>query len=181
MGSFGGPVKKLFICFLLLLPLSSHALFEIRAGYGTNKMDEDTYAGFEVDDMTGFNLDAIFEPPMITDMGFGLRYEKMKFDIGTSEAELERIAAIINYRFIDLITYFGLIGTVGLSNDFKIDSDTDFDPKLNYSIGVEAGVSLGLIMVGAEVGKFFGEVENPGSPDIDISGIYAKALVGFGF
>jgi hypothetical protein len=174
-------MKRLFICLLLLAPLSSHALFEVRAGYGTTKMDEDTYGGLSVDDMSGYNLDVILEPPVITDMGFGLRYEKMKFDIGTSEAELERISALINYRFIDFITYFGLIATVGLSNDFNIDGDDDFDTTLNYSAGVEAGVSLGLIQIGAEVGKFFGEVENPGSPDIDISGLYGKVLVGFGF
>jgi hypothetical protein len=179
-------MKKIFIYLLLLAPLSSQALFEIRAGYGTSKMDEDTYGVATVDDMKGYNLDVIFEPPLITDMGFGLRYEKMKFDIGSgTEAELERIAAIINYRFIDFITYFGLIGTVGLSNDFQTTTSgvtaDNYDPSLNYSVGVEAGVSLGLIQVGAEVGKFFGDVESAGSPDLDISGLYGKVLVGFGF
>lgn len=179
-------MKKIFICLLLLAPLSSQALFELRAGYGTTKMDEDTYSGVSVDDMKGYNLDVIFEPPLITDMGFGLRYEKMKFDIGSgTEAELERISAIINYRFIDFVTYFGLIGTVGLSNDFQTTTGgvtvDDYDPTLNFSAGVEAGVSLGLIQIGAEVGKFFGEVERAGTPDLDISGLYGKVLVGFGF
>lgn len=178
-------MKKIFFCLLLLAPLSSQALFEIRAGYGTTTMDEDTYSGVSVDDMKGYNLDVIFEPPILTDMGFGLRYEKMKFDIGSAEAELERISAIINYRFIDFVTYLGVIGTVGLSNDFQttnagVTSD-DYDPTLNYSIGLEGGVSLGLISIGAEVGKFFGEVESPGLSDLDISGLYGKVLVGFGF
>ena len=178
-------MKKIFICLLLLAPLSSQALFEVRAGYGTTTMDEDTYLGSSVDDMKGYNLDVIFEPPILTDMGFGLRYEKMTFDIGTTEAELERISAIINYRFIDFVTYLGVIGTVGLSNDFQTTTagvtTDDYDPTLNFSVGVEGGVSLGLIQIGAEVGKFFGEVEDAGSPDLDISGLYGKVLVGFGF
>ncbi len=174
-------MKRLLVCLFLLAPLSSQALFVIRAGFGTTQMDEDTYGGFAVDDMKGYNLDVIFEPPLLTDMGFGLRYEKMTFDIGTSEAELERIAAIINYRFIDFFTYFGVISTFGLSNDFKIGSNEDFDPSFNYSLGAEAGLNLGLIQIGAEVGKFFGDVGNPGSPDLDISGLYGKILVGFGF
>ena len=174
-------MKKLLICLFLLAPLSSQALFEVRAGVGTTQMDEDTYGAFSVDDMKGFNLDVIFEPPIITDMGLGLRYEKMKFDIGASEAELERISALVNYRFIDLFAYFGVIATVGLSNNFEIDGDDDYDPSINYSVGAEAGVTLGLLLVGAEVGKFFGDVGVPGSPDLDISGLYGKVLVGFGF
>ncbi len=179
-------MKKLFICLLLLTPLSSQALFEVRAGYGTTQMDEETYLGFAVEDMKGFNLDLIIEPPLLTDMGFGVRYEKMAFDIGTgTEAELERISALVNYRIIDLFAYFGVIATVGISNDFTTETAgvtaDNYDPKLNYSAGVEGGISLGIIQVGAEIGKFFGEVENPGFADIDISGLYGKVLVGFGF
>lgn len=179
-------MKKLFVILLLLLPLSSQALFEIRAGYGTTTPDEDMYAGTtSVDDMTGFNLDVLVKPPLLTDFGFGLRYEKMKTDVGTnSEAELERIAALVNYRFIDLFAYFGVIGSVGLSNDLVVNSpsgNTDFDAKLNYSVGLEGGVNLGLISIGVEVGKFFGEFESTGLADLDLSGMYWKGLVGFGF
>ncbi|MBY0384602.1 hypothetical protein K2X05_05535, partial [bacterium] len=70
-------------------------------------------------------------------------------------------------------------------NDFQTTTGgvtvDDYDPTLNFSIGIEGGVSLGLIQIGAEVGKFFGEVEDAGSPDLDISGLYGKVLVGFGF
>ncbi len=179
-------LKLIFALSLFLAPLASQALFEIRAGYGTMTPDEDTYLGNELDKLNGFNLDFIFEPPLISDMGFGVRYEKLSMDIGNNaEADLERISALINYRFIDLITYFGLIGTVGISNDFSVEiagvTDDNYDEKLNYSLGIEGGISLGLIQVGAEIGKFFGEVEDTGNPDIDISGIYGKVLVGFGF
>ncbi len=178
-------MKKLFVTLLLLLPLSSHALFEVRAGYGSASPETETYNGGSVDDMTGFNLDVLVKPPLISDMGFGLRYEKMKADVGTTgEAELERIAALVNYRFIDLFAYFGVIGSVGLSNDLTYTDPTttlDFDAKLNYSVGLEGGINLGLIHLGVEVGKFFGEFELAGNPDLDLSGMYWKGLVGFGF
>jgi hypothetical protein len=180
-------MKKILVSILfLLLPLSSQALFEARVGYGTTKMDDDSYGGQELDDMNGFNLDFIFEPPLISDMGFGVRYEKMSMDVGAgTEADFERISALVNYRFIDLITYFGLIATVGISNDFTTKTagvtTSNYDPKLNYSFGLEGGISLGLFSIGAEVGKLKGEIENPGSPDIDISGLYGKVILGVGF
>lgn len=180
-------MKKLLMVFLfLLLPFSSQALFEARVGYGTTKLDEDTYGTNTFDDMNGFNLDLIFEPPLISDMGFGIRYEKMTMDINPNiESDFERISALFNYRFIDFFTYFGVLGTIGISNDFTTTAggvtDSDYDPKLNYSIGLEGGVSLGLFSVGAEVGKLFAEVENPGAPDIDLSGMYGKVILGVGF
>jgi hypothetical protein len=179
-------MNKFLIAFLLMItPLASQALFEVRAGYGSLTTDEDTYQGGNLDKLTGFNLDFIFEPPLFTDLGFGVRYEKLSMDIGSNaEADLDRISALINYRFIDLIAYFGLIGSIGLSNDLSVQAGsvtTDYDAKLNYSIGIEGGMSLGLIQVGAEVGKFFGEFENNANADLDLSGIYGKVLVGFGF
>lgn len=179
-------LKMILTFCLLLAPFTSQALFEARVGYGTATPDEDTYNGADLDKLTGFNLDLIFEPPLITDMGFGLRYEKLSMDIGTNaEAELDRISALVNYRFIDLITYFGLIGTVGVSNDLSVKvggaTDDTYDPKLNFSLGLEGGISLGLIQVGAEVGKFFGKADHATNGELDLSGIYAKVLVGVGF
>jgi hypothetical protein len=179
-------MKKIFFAALLLLPLSSHALLEIRAGYGLNTFDEDNYAGTELQKMTALNLDVIFEPPVLTDLGLGIRYEKMAFDIKSGgatvdEAEMSRIAALINYRIIDFVAYFGVIGTVGISNQFETNNDSDFDEKLNYSVGVEGGMNIGIFSVGGELGKLFAEVENPGSPDLDLESIYAKILVGIDF
>ncbi len=176
-------MKKFFITALLfLIPLSSHALLEIRAGAGKNMFDEDTYGGQQLDDSMGYNLDVIFEPPMLTDLGLGVRYEKINFDFGTGEAEWTRIAGLVNYRIIDFIGYFGVIGTVGISNDFEIDypagTASDFDEKLNFTIGLEGGVNLGIFSIGAEVGKMFAKVENPGFADIDLNSTYAKILFG---
>jgi len=179
-------MKKFILALCLLaLPLSSHALFEVRAGYGTIDPGDNSYQGNSLGKMSGFNLDAIVEPPLITDLGFGLRYEKMKMDIGSgSKGELERVSALINYHIIDLFAYFGVIGTIGISNDFTMSGtlpNSGLDPKMNYTLGVEGGLSLGLIKVGAELGQFFGKVKYSGNPDIDLSGLYGKIIVGFGF
>lgn len=179
--------KLIFAMLITLLPLSSHALFELRAGYGVNTLDEDSYAGNSLDDLKGFNVDFIFEPPLLTDLGFGLRYEMMDYDFNglfSGDGEMNRLSAIVNYRFIDFFAYFGVIGTIGISTDLDVRTagvTTAWDDKMNYSLGAEAGVNLGLISIGAEVGKFFGEFESAGNSDLDLSGLYGKVLVGFGF
>ena len=58
---------------------------------------------------------------------------------------------------------------------------TKWDANLNYSLGLEGGVNLGLFHVGAEVGKFFGKFTHAGFTDFDASGVYYKVLVGVGF
>lgn len=183
-------MKKIFFAVLvMLLPLSSHALLEVRAGYGMNTFDEDNYAGFELQKMTGYNLDVIFEPPLLTDLGLGVRYESMGFDIdaggsNVGDADMTRLSALINYRIIDFVAYFGVIGTVGLSTNFESTiggATTGWDEKLNYTIGLEGGMNLGIFSVGGEIGKFFAKMENNGSPDLDLESVYAKVLVGIDF
>lgn len=181
--------KFFFAALLMLLPLSSHALLEVRAGYGINTFDEDNYQGSEFSTMTGFNLDVIVEPPLLTDLGLGVRYETMSFDLdfaGTNvgDADMKRIAALINYRIIDFVAYFGVIGTIGISTDLEstvLGTTTSYDEKLNFSVGVEGGVNLGIFSVGGEVGKFFAKAEDPGNPDLDLESVYAKVLVGIDF
>lgn len=179
----------LFAALVLILPLTSQALVEARLGYGIHTFD-DSYNGLDLKSGNAINLDVIFEPPMITDLGLGLRYETLGFDFeagGTavSEGKLERIAALINYRIIDLIAYFGVIGTVGISNTFETETggttNTNYDEKLNFTLGLEGGVNLGIFSVGGEVGKLFASVENPGSSDISLDGTYVKVLVGLDF
>ena len=67
---------------------------------------------------------------------------------------------------------------------FEVLAEANWDSSLTYSVGVEGGVSFGLIMVGAELGYLSANLEdadNLGNVDADLSGIYAKALVGVGF
>ena len=73
-------------------------------------------------------------------------------------------------------------------NDVKItipsSPDAEYDASATFTAGVEGGVSLGLIMLGAEAGYFSGNFGPSGTTtgsDIDLTGIYAKAIVGVGF
>ncbi len=192
-------MKKSILIFAMLFAFTSQAqaLFEIRAGYGVNTPADSRadiaggLASVGLTNMSGFNLDAIVEPPMIP-FGFGLRYESMGFDIedtgvGNFESDLERISLLVNYRIIDLFFYFGAIATIGFSNDVTVNvpgaADATYDADLTYSIGAEAGVSLGLIQLGAELGYNIATYENSSnSPsELNFDGVYMKALVGVGF
>lgn len=168
-----------------LTPLASSALVELRAGYGVASFDEDSYFLGELKQAKGFNVDAIVSPPLFGGLGFGLRYETMAFDhsvLGaTTEYDLSRVAAVINYRIIDTFMHFGIIGTYGLDEEIDTGATTMDADGATFSLGAEALVSLGLLMVGAEVGKTFGEYEHPVQPNIEVDGLYAKILVGIGF
>ena len=186
-------MKKLFLIFAapLLISLNANALFEIRAGYGVQTPgDQDISATQNLSSMSGYNLDAIVEIPMVP-VGLGLRYENMGFDFNQSgvplESEMQRTSLLVNYRIIDLFLYFGAIGSVGLVNNASVSSPgsaTEYKSSMTYSIGVEGGLSLGLMQVGAEVGYLganFEEDTNFSAADLDLSGMYAKILVGVGF
>lgn len=185
-------MKKLILLGLapLLLSLPAQALVELRAGYGITTPADDNYNGSTVKTMTGLNLDGIIELPMVP-VGLGLRYESMGFDVevptvGTAEADMKRLSLLVNYRLIDLFTYVGFIGTIGFSNEIDstiLGTTVEYDSDMTFSIGAEAGVSLGLIMIGGELGYFMGNFEssNGANSDLDMSGIYAKAIVGVGF
>jgi hypothetical protein len=130
--------------------------------------------------------------------------DDMEFDFA-----LSRISFIANYRFIDTLLYFGPIVSVGLSHNLSaslsgaedVEGETyNYDFKmsstkaLSYSVGGEVGIALGFFIVGAEVGymswkhtdlSFTGLDSDLDEDDffseVDLSGTYAKILVGFGF
>ncbi len=167
----------------------AHAIIELRAGYGVQTPADDDVNSNTLKSMAGFNLDAILELPMVP-FGFGLRYESLGSEveftgIATADSTFERTSLLINYRIIDLFAYFGLIGSVGFVNDFEVKAPAPigtlkFDDSLTYSVGAEGGLSFGLIMVGAELGYMIAKLEGSGV-EADLSGVYAKALVGVGF
>jgi hypothetical protein len=178
------PISLLFA--ILMITSSAHALFEVRLGYGVQTPAEDQINANTLSSLGGFNFDGIVELPLLP-FGFGLRYESLgsELDLGvtTVDTSFERTSLLINYRFIDLFAYFGVIGTIGFVNDFEVEipnNNTTYDASLTYSAGVEGGVSLGLFMVGAELGYIVANLES-NNTDADLSGVYAKALVGVGF
>ena len=187
-------MKKQLLIMLAIFSVSfsAHSIVELRAGYGVQTPSDDEVGTNTLKSMSGFNLDAIVELPMLP-FGFGLRYEDMGFDVGQLggpdlTSSFQRTSLLINYRIIDLFLYFGVIGSLGFVNDMNVDFggglEANWDSSLTYSVGVEGGVSFGLIMVGAELGYLSANLEdadNLGNVDADLSGIYAKALVGVGF
>ncbi|MBY0315314.1 MAG: hypothetical protein K2Q26_07330 [Bdellovibrionales bacterium] len=180
-------MKKLLVLLMMCFSFQSQALFEIRAGYGSNTLDEDAYLTSEFGKLKGFNLDAIIEPPLITDLGFGLRYETMEMELKGlgADVEMDRLSLLINYRVIDFLAYLGFIGTYALTNDMKYVAGSfseDLDDKATYTIGVEGGVNLALFSLGVEVGKMFGEArQSSNGGTIELDGLYFKGILGIGF
>lgn len=172
---------------IIFFTAQSQALIEVRAGYGTQTLDEESYAGADFGQLKGFNLDAIFEPPLITDLGFGLRYEmlSMEHEGVNADLDMDRLSLLINYRVIDFVAFLGFIGTYALTNtaEYKAGGATvNFDEKATYTLGVEGGVNLGIFSIGAEIGKMFGKLEHPSNgSEIKLDSMYAKVLFGIGF
>ena len=178
----------------MALTSHAHALFELRLGYGLNEPDEKSFGPeARLTTLTGFNLDAIAEIPLIP-VGLGLRHERLSSALkgiggASPKAELQRTSFLVNYRFIDLFFYLGLIGTIGVQNqavvkNFPGSGDLKYKSDLTTSLGVEGGVSLGTMMLGAELGYLHGNLENTGQnvlKEFSMEGIYAKVLVGVGF
>ena len=119
--------------------------------------------------MHGFNGDAILSIPLLP-IGLGVRYEDLERSASNStasfDAKLKRVSIIVNKRFIDTITYLGLIGTVGVDNDFRfhmVQGGQTIDAKatgLSGSLGLEGGVKLGFFLIGAEVGYLYAPLSN---------------------
>jgi len=116
----------------------------------------------------------------------------------------DRIALLLNYRIIDTLVYVGPIATYGLVNTSKLTFDcgsctpaTHLNGKAasasSYSLGVEGGAKLLQFRVGGELGysSYIGKDYTDGSNvyqdytgsnvKVDLTGVYAKILVGIGF
>ena len=200
-------MKKLLLV-VLLFPMSSWALFTARATYtGVVSKDalKDVCAGTVCEsnhpDMVplyGLGADVIVKLPLIP-IGFGIRTEKLGLDVSKNgiegEAKLNRTAALINYRFIDTIIHFGLIGSYGLDHSAGIRVAQNGSNVVDYTGGSLKSYSLGLelevkpliiipLIVGAETGiintKWSGATDSVGnvSKDIDLSGTYIKFFLG---
>jgi hypothetical protein len=178
--------KLLFVLIISFLPLSSQALIEFRLGGGVNNFSDDG-----IDKATNLTADFIFQPPLITDLGLGLRYETMNMDFNTTggggDADFDRLSFLVNYRFIDTLLYFGVISTVGIKTDYERHvggANVSYDDKLNYTAGIEGGVHLGLISLGGELGKMWAKFTPPTGSTLgnqSLNSTYAKVFIGFGF
>lgn len=203
-------MKHLLLCVLALGFFSSqkaHALFDARLTYGLLASKPDltalyTGASSNLPTVTptyGLGADVIVMPPLFP-IGFGLRYENMGVDASSNGLEFKgnytRTSLLLNYRLIDTLIYLGPIFSYGLSHSGSLklvqngtnQSDFSSNSMSSYSIGVEAGVKLIGFRVGAEVGyedfRWNSATDSTGnitsSQNINMSGSYAKVMVGIG-
>lgn len=197
-------MKNLILLLCLLGLSSAQALVEARLTYGalSSKPDLATiYNGSTslpaVSPNAGIGFDALFIAPVLG-IGAGLRYENLGFNASSGGLEFKtqatRTSVLINWRLINTVMYLGPIATIGMSHANNIkwtegSNATDFSPDTtsSYSVGLEAGVGLLGFLVGAEAGyqnmKWNKVKDSTGTftntPDLDMSGSYAKVILGF--
>lgn len=188
----GGFMKKILLSIAALLcvqSVSQAAIFEAKVSYTllSSKPDlGDTLP--EGVPSYGLGFDLLVMPPLIP-VGVGLRQENLGFSVDNSTAEAKltatRTSVVINSRLLDTLFYVGPVFTYGLSHTGKMEGKvgvTKFSEKpdsfSSYSLGLEAGVRLG-VLIGAEAGYM--SFKTKGGNDTDLSGSYAKVFLGFGF
>lgn len=191
----------------ILLSSPAHALVDLRLSYGLLASGTDLAALCPSPICTGtppgivptygLGADAIVTLPIPLIPGVGLRYENMGLTASNSgldfKAEYTRTALILNWRPLNNFIYLGPIFTYGLSHSTSLKateggvSRVDFSSNSvsSYSAGLEAGVSLLGFTIGAEAGyldmKWKDAVDaagNVATQDINMSGTYAKILLG---
>ena len=194
---------------------SAHALLELKFGLAQlspnptalNDFVGASAGGPAIGSQSGFVLDAMADPPGIP-FQLGVRYESYSQaggDGGTAnggmQAKYARTSVVLGKRLINTIAYLGPIATVSYLSDFNYDF-TKNNAKNSYtaggkttaSVGVEAGLRLLLLRIGAEAGYLYAplgtlkdatgaEAKNSAGStmDVDYSGVYARVLLGFGF
>lgn len=190
----------------LCVSTQAFALFEAKLTYGL--LGSKSYFDSVYDGATtslpsivptyGLGADAVVTLPLFP-IGFGLRYENQGLTASSGGLEFKtdytRTAIIINSRLIDTLLYLGPVFTYGMSHSGTAKaSQSGYNTKFSsssmssYSIGLEAGAKLIGFNVGAEVGYMNFMWKNAtdstgtisGSRNIDLSGTYAKIMLGIG-
>lgn len=187
----------------------AQALVELKAAYSmfsTNPSGlNDNFAGQpKISQMQALSFDIMGNVPLMP-VGLGVRHEmfsrKESSGALNSEVDWKRTSILVNKRIIDTGVYFGPIATVSFASDFKYRSDngpTRADYKtestLTATAGLEAGFKLVLLSAGIEAGYLHAPmgnlrdsagvevVDGGGSKiNVDLSGTYVRATIGFGF
>jgi hypothetical protein len=192
--------------FLSLFSMSSHALVELRVGYGIMASKPDLASVYsttlEMPTATpavGLSTEVLVQIPLVG-IGGGIRNENLGITYDANgigiENKMTRTALVLNYRLIDTLLYLGPIVTYGVnhSGSMKIsaNSNTVVDLKpdsiTSYSVGLEAGVKLIGFLVGAEAGiidmrykNAVDQINTANHADLNMSGSYMRIVAGFGF
>lgn len=186
---------------LMLLTLSlfmgspAQALIEFRGHYGLQVSKPDLQANLPaVSSLKGFGADVIVSPPFIP-LAVGLRYETLSQEesnsYGLVKIDYNRVALLGGLRLIDTLIFLGPIASMGVTHGGNVKvqipkGNTVYNEKndvnLSYSVGVEGGVKLLGLLVGAEVGYLALKIKGSGTTqDAKLDGVYTKALIGFAF
>lgn len=199
MKFFTGAILSLFFV------LPAHALIEAKLTYGMLGSNPDLTqvynSGSTIPSVTptyGIGGDLVIGLPMVP-IGFGLRYESMGLKVGSGGLDFNidssRTALLLNYRLIDTILHIGPVFTYGLSHSTHLKatengvtrSDFSSDSPTSWTIGAEVGVQLLSFIVGAELGyedfrwkNAHDKTGNFTDRDINMSGTYAKVMIGLG-
>lgn len=148
----------------------------------------------------GLGADVIFDLPL-AGFGIGMRYEnlglKYKGNGLKVESELSRTALLMNWRWIDTLMYFGPVVSVGFSHsggsisvvdNTSFITDVEAEEQMSYSAGFELGTKLIGFRLGFEAGYMGYELKDLSGTSgsitsigkLDMSGPYAKLVLGFG-
>jgi hypothetical protein len=185
---------------------TAHAgLLDIRGGVGRSSAHADDFDdqakaangnGVDANDFQTYNADIFVNLPGLP-LGFGVRHEWLNLNEGNGGSDLDlkatNLSLLVDWRIIDSSHfYIGPIVSVGHPSakvDFK-SGNVSLDKHINgntvsYGGGLEAGVYLGMFLVGAEAGyqniKFQGDNNQGNTAKFDASGFYGKAMVGLSF
>lgn len=196
-------------CAVLFASEPSQALVELKAGYSQfttspSSLNDQFSGNPKISQMQAISFDVMGNVPLMP-VGLGVRHEmfsRKESDGGlSSEIDWKRTSILVNKRLIDTVMYLGPVATVSFASDFKYSSDsgattTNYktESQLTATAGVEAGFKLALLSLGAEIGYLHapvGELRdsagvavtdgNGSKINVDLSGPYMRASVGFGF
>ncbi len=185
---------------LLFVGVGARAgLLEVRAGVGMNAADPKDLNtainnGLDNDSIDNYNLDVYFNIPAIP-LGVGLRNEWLKgeasFGSDMWDIDANNLTVLVDWRLIDSVVYVGPLVTIGAPfGDILANSGGNSDKstlkmdQLSYGIAAEAGIKIGSLILGAEAGYQSVKLKaGSGSSqvDVDLSGVYGKAMVGVSF
>ncbi len=188
----------------------AHAFLDLRATYSmlqSNPGGVNDHIGSDVPKLAGmqaFGADVLTRLPAFP-LLLGARYERFTSGkssaTGSGDARYTRTSVLVSKRLIDTGAYLGFVATGGIANDFSYETKVagtrakfKADSGFSASAGLEAGLKLTVLRVGVEAGYLHAPLGNLKSSSgaellgvsgdkvkVDLSGAYARAVVGFGF
>ncbi len=190
---------------LVLGSSSAQAIVDIEGGYSilnatpgqVNSYGSSVKSASGLSKESGFSGDIRLTLPLMP-FGLGVRYEdwtrKATGNTNSIDSSFKRVSLIVEHRFIDTILYLGVLSTIGLSNKFKytVQNDQTYTASgsVTGSVGVEGGVILGFLTVGAELGYLIAPLSdlkqsngqdasnNGSSVKVNMSGGYGRITMG---